>query len=97
VKARVGRAHCALCDITHGRVRERADWRAAREAMGVPFETYHRDDQPDAVRAAAAGMVPVVVAELDDGAIEVVATSEELEACAGEPARLIDLLGRRLR
>ena len=97
VKARIGRAHCALCDITHGRVRERADWRAARDALGVPFETYHRDDQPDAVRRATGDTAPVVVAELADGTIEVVATPAELESCDGEPARLIRLLERRIR
>lgn len=30
IGARVGRAHCSLCDITHGLVHERAEWRAAR-------------------------------------------------------------------
>ena len=39
VKARFGAAHCALCDITHGRVRERADWRACRDQLAVPFDT----------------------------------------------------------
>jgi len=29
IGARLGRAHCALCDITHGLFTERADWRAA--------------------------------------------------------------------
>ena len=47
--------HCALCDITHGRVRERADWRACRSTLPVEFATYHRDDQPDAVRIATRG------------------------------------------
>jgi hypothetical protein len=28
IGARLGRAHCALCDITHGLVRERATWKA---------------------------------------------------------------------
>ena len=72
-----GTRHCGLCDITHGRVRERTDWRAARAALGIPFETYHRDDQPDAVRAATSGMVPVVVAELEDGSVEVLGANLE--------------------
>jgi len=29
----------------------------------VPFETFHRDDQPDEVRTATADRVPVVIAE----------------------------------
>ena len=27
IGARLGRAHCALCDITHGLFTERDDWR----------------------------------------------------------------------
>src|SRR6478735_10675397 len=52
VGARLGRAHCALCDITHGLIRERADWKACRASLPVPFDTFHRDDQPEAVRGA---------------------------------------------
>ena len=63
LKARVGRAHCALCDITHGRVRERHDWRAERDRLPVPFTTFHRDDQPAVLRSAAGGAVPVVLAD----------------------------------
>jgi hypothetical protein len=87
VKARVGRAHCALCDITHGRVRERADWRACRDELPVPFETFHRDDQPDEVRAAV--MPPAVVAVLDDGRVVSLADGDDLERCAGSPSRLV--------
>ena len=91
LRARVGRAHCALCDITHGRVRERADWRACRDELPVPFVTYHRDDQPDEVRAAASGIAPVVLAESDSG-FRVVAGPDDLEACAGSPERLVAIL-----
>lgn len=87
LRARVGLAHCALCDITHGRVRERSDWRACRDALPAPFQTFHRDDQPADVRAAANGVAPVVLAETDDGLV-VVATPDDLERCAGSPERL---------
>ena len=92
VRARLGRAHCSLCSITHGRVRERADWRAARDALDVPFETYHRDDAPADVLAAAGGALPVVVAEHDDGSLSVVATAAQLDACDGSPSALVSLL-----
>jgi hypothetical protein len=41
-----------LCDVTHGSVRERPDWKARKAKLPVPFDTYHRDDQPDDVRRA---------------------------------------------
>ena len=34
VGARLGRAHCALCAITHGLVRERRDWKALKAEQG---------------------------------------------------------------
>ena len=90
VRARLGRAHCALCDITHGRVRERDEWKARKATFDVPFDAYHRDDQPDAVRAL--GPPPLVAAELDDGTYEVLLDAGALEACAGAPERLVAAL-----
>jgi hypothetical protein len=87
VMARVGRAHCALCDITHGRVRERADWRTCRDDLPLPFETFHRDDQPSEVRAAVTP--PAVVAMVDDGGLVVLANGEDLDRCAGSPEQLV--------
>lgn len=98
IGARLGRAHCALCDITHGLVRERADWRACRSTLPVEFATYHRDDQPDAVRAAAGDRAPVVVAETDSGFV-VLLDGTALDDCAGDPETLVakvrDALGAR--
>lgn len=83
VGARLGRAHCALCDITHGTFRAKPEWERCRAGFAVPFDTYHRDDQPDAVRAAVGGAVPVVVAETDDGAIVPLLDAATLDACGG--------------
>jgi hypothetical protein len=32
IGAGLGSAHCALCDITHGLVRERPEWKACRQS-----------------------------------------------------------------
>jgi hypothetical protein len=82
IGARLGRTHCALCDITHGLVRERATWKEYRRRVPVPFDTYHRDDQPADVRAAHGDRVPVVLAATDDGLV-VLVDADELSACAG--------------
>lgn len=91
VGARFGRTHCALCDITHGLVRERADWKAFRAKLPVPFDTYHLDDQPDAVRAASTSQVPVVLAEIDAG-FEILVGPDDLVACAGSVDRLSEAI-----
>ena len=83
----LGRAHCALCDISHGRVRERAEWQAVRAALPVPMVTFHRDDQPAAVREAVGGSTPVVVAELADGRVVPLLDGDELDRCEADPQR----------
>jgi hypothetical protein len=56
-----------LCDITHGRVWQRSEWKTCRTSLAVPFDTYHRDQQPEGLAAATGGEVPVVVAETHGG------------------------------
>jgi hypothetical protein len=93
VGARLGRRHCSLCAITHGSVRQRPAWKACRAELPVPFDTFHRDDQPDAIRAAARGQVPVVVAETAAGHVLLLAP-EDLAACHGSIDRLVDAIER---
>ena len=90
LRARVGRTHCALCDITHGRIRERPAWRASRDRLPVPFVTFHRDDQPAEIRRAAGGAAPAVIAETASGEHLVLLGRADLEGCAGSPDRLVD-------
>lgn len=93
VGARLGRRHCSLCDITHGSVRQRPEWKARRAALRVPFDTHHRNDQPDAIRVAAHGRVPVVVAETDSG-LALLLSPDDLDACTGSIERLVDAIER---
>lgn len=93
VGARLGRRHCALCDITHGLARERADWRSCRAGLPVPFTTFHLDDQPDEVRAAAGGVAPVVLATTE-AAHMVLLGPDELAACEGSPEGLVEAIER---
>ena len=94
VGARLGRAHCSLCDITHGTFREKADWQACRAGLPVAFDTFHRDDQPDSVQAAVAGAAPVVVAETDSGGIVPLLNSAVLDACGGSVDALVAAVER---
>ena len=91
VGARLGRTHCSLCEITHGLVRERSDWKSCKEGIAVPFDTYHRNDQPTSVRSATGDTAPVVVAETTSG-ITVLLGSTELDACGGSVDQLIEMI-----
>jgi hypothetical protein len=87
VGARLGRAHCALCDITHGMLRRRSEWNDYVARLGVPFETFHRDDQPEVVRAASGDRAPVVLAESSAGYV-VLLDADALEKLDGSVERL---------
>ena len=91
VGARLGRAHCALCDITHGTFGERDDWRECRASLPVPFTTFHRDDQPAAVRDLLGAHLPAVVAVIGAGHVLLVGP-ETLDVCHGSPGALVDAL-----
>lgn len=91
-----GGHHCALCDITHGRLREKAAWRDARAQLPVPFAAVHLDERSPAVQAATDGHGACVVAEHDDGRIEHLLTTAELEACHGDPDRFVAAVQAKL-
>ena len=91
VGARLGRTHCSLCEITHGLVRERSDWKSCKEGIAVPFDTYHRNDQPSSVCSATGDTAPVVVAETTSG-ITLLLGPTELDACGGSVEQLIELI-----
>ena len=96
VGARLGRAHCALCDITHGLVRERSEWKACRTGLPVPFDTYHRDDQPNTIRSALEGVAPAVVAEIATGVVLLLGP-DGLTECGGSTDRLVTAIEDAVR
>jgi hypothetical protein len=91
VGARLGRRHCSLCEITHGSVRQRPEWKACQSGLSVPFDTFHRNDQPDTIRVAAGGQAPVVVAETAASHVLLLAP-DDLDACHGSIDRLVDAI-----
>jgi hypothetical protein len=91
IGARLGRRHCSLCDITHGSVRQRPEWKARQAALPTPFDTYHRNDQPANVRVAAAGRAPVVVAETNGGNVLLLGP-EDLDGCGGSIESMVDAI-----
>lgn len=81
---------CSLCAITHGLAGERSEWRDCREELGVPIETFHRDEVPDEVAAVVGHRLPHVVAEVEGELVSVLGP-EALDRMNGDVA---DFKGR---
>lgn len=90
-----GTAHCALCDITHGRLRRRADFEDARARLAIPLELQHRDEIDQTIKAVADGRYPCIVGVSQAGA-SMVLDRDDLEACAGDPDQLVDRLNAKV-
>lgn len=88
LKARAGVAHCALCDITHGSVREKAEWKECRARLPVPLVTVHLNERDRTLRSFTENRTPCVVADTTDGLVMLV-DDAELTACAGSPECLV--------
>lgn len=88
-KALLGRQRCALASITQGPFGRRREWKNRSAELPVRFDTYHRDDQPIAVRDAAGGRSPVVIVETDVGYLPLLSV-DRIASCGGSVVRLVD-------
>ena len=91
VGARLGRRHCALCDITHGLFTRRRDWVECSATLPAPFVAFHRNDAPDDVQRGAAGRFPCVMVRNASG-VHMALDAAAIAACEGDPQRLIAAL-----
>ena len=78
-----GTRHCALCGLTHGRVRERPAWREFRASLPVPVDAFHLDDRPEDVAVASGGSAPAVVAHTGRDTVLLLGR-DELERIGGD-------------
>ncbi|RLB53802.1 MAG: hypothetical protein DRJ42_10895 [Deltaproteobacteria bacterium] len=83
---------CALCQITHGLVTEKSEWRQCQEALGAPIEYLHRDEIPPDLLPLVEGELPCIVAE-HDGKRTLLLASETIARCRGS---VDDLRGKLL-
>lgn len=90
IGARLGRGHCPLCDITHGNIHEKPEWRTCRDTLPVPFDAYHRNDQPDHIRHLT-HRLPAVMADTTTGPVMLLGP-DDLTACHADPHDLIQAI-----
>jgi hypothetical protein len=92
-----GTTHCALCDVTHGRLRRRRSWDLLCSTLPVPFDLVHRNERSPALLDATGERTPLVVAELSSGSYVDVLDSASLDSVAGDVEGFGRLLGEALR
>ncbi|WP_084039101.1 hypothetical protein [Demequina sp. NBRC 110053] len=93
----LGRAHCALCDVTHSPVRRKPEWDRMAATLPAPMRLLHRNELDLELRDAMAGEELALVAARLDGSWEVVLGPEALEAVQGDVTRFRDTLLAALR
>ena len=77
-KAR-GRAHCALCDITHSGIRRKPQWDAACRTFPTPIRLVHLNERTAAEEAACSLGTPTVLARYSSNQVVPLLGPEELE------------------
>lgn len=100
VGARFGVRHCSLCDITHLLFREKSQWLECQgklnTELGVEFEAFHRNDQPEDARKCINGNYPAVVLRIAEGEVSLFMSASEIATCGASPEQFVAEITRRL-
>lgn len=94
-----GTYSCNLCALTHGLLTEREEWREFRDSSDVELVFLHRDEFEEQYGNHNDLSYPVVLHVQEDGDIEVLLASEEIN-CFDELSDLIakiktlDIIGK---
>lgn len=95
----LGRAHCALCDITHSPVRRKPAWDRMVATLSVPVRLLHRNEVDHELSRAIEGQPLALVAARVDDRWEVLLGPGDLDDAAGDVERfrsaVVDALDER--
>ncbi len=89
-----GTAHCALCDITHGKLKEKPSFKECKQNLEIPFELLHLDEL-DSELEAFADNAPCVVG-LNENGYSIILNDEELEKCKSNVDDFSNLLNSKI-
>jgi hypothetical protein len=71
--------HCSLCDITHGKLKRKAQWDDACQDLPAPFTLLHLNERSPEIAAACTRGVPTILIRLSDGSIRPLLGPQDLE------------------
>jgi len=77
---------CALCQITHGVVREKQDWKETLKTLPHPTVFYHRDDIPTLLKKwTEQHKISLPVVLIQEGSdYQVILDAQEISVCEGD-------------
>jgi hypothetical protein len=92
--------HCALCDITHNRVRRRPDWDRCTRDFSLEYRIHvdllHLDEVPTDLSESVDFCAPAVFFQRSDQSFVLAAHPDELADCNHSPEQLFALLKMKL-
>ena len=92
----LGKAECALCDLSHGwNPLGRPNWRR-RKGVAASLNWLHRDELPHHIADQVGGQLPCVALDRN-GEVEIVISREALRGCEGDFSVFEHLLEQAVR
>lgn len=92
----IGKAECALCDLTHGwNPLGRSTWRQ-RTGLAASLIWLHRDELPQHALLHLSGQLPCIAVDRDGG-FDILISREALQGCEGDFTVFEHLLEQKVR
>ena len=79
----MGTTHCALCDITHGAIATKKEFKSCVARLPVPLFNCHLNEQTPGLKNFTQGKTPCVVLQKDDSFFMAL-DADALDACGGD-------------
>ncbi len=89
-----GTAHCALCDITHGKLKEKDDFKKCKQDLDIPLELLHLDELNSELEEFSKE-APCIIGKNKEGFVLII-DSEELEGCKSSVDSFSNLLNSKI-
>ena len=91
VQKLLGNEECVLCELTHGAVAERSEWKSYKRDLGVPFSSVYRNRLSSDQARVVGGEFPCVLARTSAGLVKILGP-EAIDACEGDLGALTERL-----
>ncbi len=90
----IGKAHCALCDITHGKLKEKKAFTECKNKLEIPFELLHLDELNDELKAFIPN-APCIIG-IEEGVAAIIIDANELEECKADVEKFSMILNSKI-